>query len=302
MIPTYNLTDYLPQTLNSVLSEYKGADQMQIEVVDDCSTNVDVGNLVLSLGGGHVSFHRLPANVQIPRIFTECVRRARGHFVHVLHSDDYVLPGFYEKLQVGLESSESIGLAFCRHRFIDNVDRGMFVSESFLNTAAPLPNFKTLLALRNLIQTPSVAVKRSVYERLGGFDTNLSHAADWEMWMRIAAHYNVWFEPEFLACYRLHDSSDTSKLMRTGANIADCRRALATFERYLDEPSKAGKILEDSRLSLASYGLSTARRMLRRKDLSAAAAQTREALKCIGTFTGAYKLCEKIVRKLQDGI
>ena len=32
---------------------------------------------------------------------------------------------------------------------------------------------------------------------------------DWEMWVRIAAHFPVWYEPEPLALYRVHDSSIT---------------------------------------------------------------------------------------------
>ena len=40
--------------------------------------------------------------------------------------------------------------------------------------------------------TPSIVVRRSVYERLGSFDRRLVCAEDWEMWVRIAAHYPIW--------------------------------------------------------------------------------------------------------------
>ena len=33
----------------------------------------------------------------------------------------------------------------------------------------------------------SVLVRRNAYERVGGFDPTLVHAADWEMWTRLAA-------------------------------------------------------------------------------------------------------------------
>ena len=42
MIPTYNCTQYLRHTLESVLAQALPQDEMQIEVVDDFSTDADV--------------------------------------------------------------------------------------------------------------------------------------------------------------------------------------------------------------------------------------------------------------------
>ncbi len=39
MIPTYNCAKYLRETLLSVLAQDPGAEVMQIEVIDDCSTD-----------------------------------------------------------------------------------------------------------------------------------------------------------------------------------------------------------------------------------------------------------------------
>ena len=41
MIPTYNCARYLRKTLESVLAQDRGPKSMQIEVVDDCSTEDD---------------------------------------------------------------------------------------------------------------------------------------------------------------------------------------------------------------------------------------------------------------------
>jgi glycosyltransferase involved in cell wall biosynthesis len=50
MIPTYNpRADYLEETLNSVLQEDPGPDQMQIEVIDDGSKDNTASKLFCEL-------------------------------------------------------------------------------------------------------------------------------------------------------------------------------------------------------------------------------------------------------------
>jgi cellulose synthase/poly-beta-1,6-N-acetylglucosamine synthase-like glycosyltransferase len=53
MIPTYNLrANYLEETLLSVLQQERGSEQMQIEVIDDCSTDSAASEARGELGRG----------------------------------------------------------------------------------------------------------------------------------------------------------------------------------------------------------------------------------------------------------
>lgn len=56
MIPTYNCADYLKETLASVLTQDPCTGLMQIEVVDDCSTEDDSATVVEDVGHGRVTF------------------------------------------------------------------------------------------------------------------------------------------------------------------------------------------------------------------------------------------------------
>jgi glycosyltransferase involved in cell wall biosynthesis len=278
MIPSYNCARYLRHTLASVLEQDPGPDQMQIEVVDDHSSLDDPSAVVEELGRGRVDFHRQPKNVGHVANFNTCLRRSRGHVVHLLHGDDLVRPGFYRTMERALSAHREAGAAFCRQQIID--EEGAPVAVSPLQQEQPgiIADWLRQIAEGQRLQTPSIVVRRAVYERLGGFDDRLSYCEDWEMWVRIAAHYPVWYEPKPLAVYRIHRSSNTGQLTRSGENIRDLRRAVDINRAYL-APEVADRISRRAHLNIALGAVRRARRILKAGDRGVARVQIREALR-----------------------
>src|SRR5260370_15470577 len=65
MIPTFHCALFLRQTLESVLSQDPGPDQMQIEVVDDCSNDNTASEVTRRLGAGRIEALHLCHNRHI---------------------------------------------------------------------------------------------------------------------------------------------------------------------------------------------------------------------------------------------
>ena len=82
---------------------------MQIEVVNDCpdyKIQAEIETIVRKVGGERVNCYRhFPQDIGQAPIFNICLQRAKGYWVHLLHDDDFVLPGFYEKLRRGIEKN-----------------------------------------------------------------------------------------------------------------------------------------------------------------------------------------------------
>jgi glycosyltransferase involved in cell wall biosynthesis len=277
MIPAYESAEYLAKTLRSVLAQDPGPEAMQIEVVDDHSPKEDLGAVVQQIGKGRVSYYRKPANAGPIANFNTCIERSRGEWVHILHADDLVLPGFYDNLARTI-ATPHIGAAFCRCFWMDEDDHWTGISRLEARSAQVIPRWVDKIAVENHIPAPSIVVRRQAYEDLGGFDSRLPHTADWDMWKRIASSYPIWYEPAVLASYRVHSKSDTSRLMRTGANIQDIRRSIEFSRAYLPG-ADAERLTSLARVACANYAVATAKQMLRRGDISAAVAQSREALR-----------------------
>jgi glycosyltransferase involved in cell wall biosynthesis len=283
MIPTYNRTTYLEQAIASVVEQTREytPDKIQIELINNCSTNTEIELLFQRLAKQYrISVYKQPQTVSMVENLNTCIRRARGYLVHILHDDDLVLPGFYRYLEVAFKQDTNIGAAYCRHGHIDEQNRQQhYLSSLERNTSGIIPNFLERIAVNSLIDPPAIVVRRSVYEQLGGFRPELYGASDLEMWRRIAARYPFWFEPQVLAYFRIHSTSQTSTLVRSGKNIADLRQSIEITRSYLP-PLISDRLVKQAMEECALYALRNAFRALGRGDTAATSAQIKEALKC----------------------
>jgi hypothetical protein len=277
MIPTYECAPYLRETLASVLSQDPGPERMQIEVVDDASTDGPEA-VVEELGGGRVAFHRQARNVGHVANFNTCLERSRGQLVHLLHGDDCVRDGFYEAMERPFVQHQDIGAAFCRYIAMDELGHWSNLAPLERRSPGVIPDWFGRIAVGQRLETPSMVVRRAAYERLGGFDRRGGFAEDWEMWVRVAAHYRVAYEPEPLALYRVHLRSRNGQFMRSGENVRDLRRVIEINREHLP-PEVADEVRRNALRETATTCLRRARTLLGAGDTEAMWAQLREAIR-----------------------
>lgn len=232
MIPVYNCAAFLPDALNSVLAQAPGPEQMQIEVVDDASTDTDVQALIQTLGQGRVSYYRQPRNVGSIRNFETCLNRSRGHVVHLLHGDDRVMPGFYYKMGQLLESYPAAGAAACHYAYIDEAGRLNGIPARLAKTDGLLDDWLMRLAKHQQLQYVCTVVRRSVYEQLGSFYGN-SYGEDWEMWVRIARHFPFAYTLDTLAEYRGHTYSISWDKLMSGELVTDMAQVIGRIQEHV---------------------------------------------------------------------
>jgi glycosyltransferase involved in cell wall biosynthesis len=274
MIPTFNCAALAVDAIESVVKQACSPDQMEIVVVDDASTD-DIASAVAQFAP-RVRVHRQPSNRGVPANLTECIRLSRGECVHVLHGDDQVLPGFYAAME-GALADASVGAAFCRQIFMNGSGAWLDVSpleqpDGLISRPA------TFLAEEQRIMTPSMCVRRSVYERIGGFHPELACAEDWEMWVRIAARFPVAYVSAPLALYRMHEESNTGRHLRRAAEVPYILRAISLIAEHVP-PEESARVANHARTTYARSTLSTADRLARSGDREGALANVRGALK-----------------------
>ncbi len=299
MIPTYNpAPHYLEATLRGVLEQDPGPEQMQIEVLDDASANGGVESLVREVGRHRIGFFRQPRTMGMAGNWNTAVRRSRGRWIHILHQDDLVLPGFYRHLRQAIENCSVLGAAVVQQYLINEDGRRLrLVSHVPAQEPGILRDWLKYVFVELSFQTPAIVVRRAVYEHLGGFRTDFRYALDWDMWKRIAASYPIWFDPTPLACYRRHRQGATAALLATGENMVEVRRSIELSRSYLppelaeDMACTARRHYTEQAIDSAIYSLFT------RGDPRAALQQLRQA-RNFESRTGFWRLS---LRRLRAG-
>ena len=240
MLPTYEPDEKLCRALASVLSQAPSTDQMQISVVDDASKRSDVAALVHAADpSGRVELIRHDRRLGLGGNWNRAIAAARGDLVHLLHQDDYVLPGFYRRMDEVFRRTPSIGMAFCRCRIVDSDNRPIKTSSRLRWTPGTIHGWLSRIAERQRVQCPAAVVARSTYEAVGGYRTDLCMALDWEMWVRIAARYQVGYEPRPLAAYCRHDANESAQLHASGAVWPDLVKTIEINACSFPEASRA---------------------------------------------------------------
>ena len=273
MLPTYEPDEKLCRAIASVLAQAPSADQMQISVVDDASERSDVAALVHAADpAGRVELIRNDRRLGLGGNWNRAVAFARGDLVHLLHQDDYVLPGFYGRMHEIFRRTPSIGMAFCRCRIVDGDNRLIKTSSRLRWTAGTIHGWLPKIAERQRVQCPAAVVARSTYESVGGYRTDLHLALDWEMWVRIAARHEVGFEPRTLAAYCRHEANESSRLAASGVVWTDLVQAIAINAASLPEASRAALVRRSVRWYAGSARRTAAKQLA--QGNAAAARQT----------------------------
>ena len=242
---------------------------MQVAVVDDDSRAVDVEALVAQADpAGRIEILRMPANHGLAGNWNRCIEVARGQIVHILHQDDWIADGFYDRMLPAFSARPNVGMAFCRHSLTDVNGSVTRVTHRERWRSGVLKNWIERISERYRMQCVSVLVRRSVYEQLGGYRSDLSGALDWEMWVRIAVHFAVWYEPRMLAFYRRHGDSETARLAKSGMHYRDTLKAIESFSGLLPERERA-------MMSSKAYAFFAARTL---KEVAATAPKTQQEL------------------------
>ena len=282
IVPVHDCAPFLADALTGVLEQLP-EDDCEVVVLDDDSTD-DPARVVEQVGRDRVRFVANPSRLGASATFNRGIELARGDLVHLLHGDDMVLPGFYSTMAAALDSTAALA-AICRVEDVDIDSAPLYRTRSYRRGTGVWTDALDALAVSNRVRAPGIVVRRSGYELVGGFRTDLPHAADWDMWTRLAAHGPAAFVDEVLARYRRHPGSDTRARVLTGANVRERVAAIGVLAGYL-EPRRRPWVTRRALVYATVFAARTSLSLARSGEWRAAGVQLAEAARCLVQVPG----------------
>lgn len=230
---------YLKEAVDSVLAQDPGPGRMEIILIDNSVGTVDFAAVLPPEIIARVRIHRHATPLEMIPNWNACLRLARGELIHLLHDDDWVGAGFYHEIEKLAQAYPDLHFFAVRTQHVDSSGILMRVADRLPEWEKPSRD-PSIFFHANHIQCPAVVVRRSCYERAGGFIEGLSYVADCEMWARAISVGGGVLSPKPLAFYRVHEANATSGLLTSGRwlrELGHLRDRFAELYRSFDEAS-----------------------------------------------------------------
>jgi glycosyltransferase involved in cell wall biosynthesis len=248
VIPCYNGLPYVTEALDAARQQtHRPA---EIIVVDDGSTDGSAAT-VQAYGRDHPGANvRLvqQANAGEPAARNTGIRASSGQWVAQLDTDDW---WEHHKLERQLEEAEQAGpgCVLVHTAVMGHLPDGS-TRPSDLDAAARRTGWCTQALLEPAsIGHPSIMVRRTALEAIGGYDPSFRQACDIDLYFRLSAVGTFAFVPEYLLHYRYHAGQMSASQLD---QIRYHHRAVRQF--FDAHPDKAEQIGRDRiRRALADH-------------------------------------------------
>ncbi|RDI98002.1 glycosyltransferase [Dyella solisilvae] len=246
LIPAYNHARFIDQCLDSVLEDPYPAKELLI--IDDGSTD-GTAERIAAWADSHrhliaVEYvHR--GNRGIAATMNELAARARGEFLRLGASDDYLLPGGLAA-QVGyllvhprkwavigdsvVVDQDGHKLHESGMRDLHHADKRLYGSDEGIRCA---------VISRWAVGGPVALIRKRALETVAGWSESL-RIDDWDFFLRLAAHDAIGFIDVRVCAYRLH-GANLSRTRDTRArilNLIEAQGVAARREALFEEPHR----------------------------------------------------------------
>ena len=248
IIPSYNRKERLTTLLKSVSAQE--VFPQKVIIVDDASTSPpDKKSLKAHLPESvELEIIKNTENKGAPACRNQGAQKASTEYITFVDDDDYWKPNYLLNMKSLIEAHPQTDV-FYSAGFV----RGLDDKETVRYQNSESQTYVDLLK-ENFILSPGVIIRRSLFNKVGGFDLNLPSSQDWDLWVRLAKEGNFKSQPEPATVHVEHAGPriSTSSARHRGYKAFYKKHFKELISADLSVPTKAKALMYVTLPSLAT--------------------------------------------------
>ena len=235
VIPTFNQRpEYLRASLNSALSQTYG--NFEVVVSDNHSTN-EVPSVLATYSDPRLRIIRPDKHLQLTEHFAFAMDAARGEFLSILSSDDWVAPDWLSSLMPLFDGHPEAVFGFGEIINVDhdNLDQANYLyRKGAMPTGVYLPEHMLPIMFgfdRNASWMIGDVIRASAYREAGGIGYGgLKYSSDWALAVRLLELGSAVYVNQPIARYRTWGRAegkvDSSRFVASTSDIVEVYKML----------------------------------------------------------------------------
>uniref|UniRef100_UPI0040477A22 glycosyltransferase family 2 protein n=1 Tax=Roseivirga sp. TaxID=1964215 RepID=UPI0040477A22 len=208
---SYNHAPFIGEALNSIFAQTYP--NLELIILDDASKDESQKTIKeLIQGRENISFFPHIENEGYTQTFNQGLKHAKGEFIIDFALDDVMLPDFIEKSVERLtEMGDDYGVSFSNAQYISAQsdvigDHNAILRKKRLIDQIPDRDIFEMILKRYFICTPTMVIRKVVFDRMGGYDEGLAYE-DFDFWVRSSRQFKYTYIDEVLVQKRKLESS-----------------------------------------------------------------------------------------------
>ncbi len=211
VVPSYNQADYLPRTLESILSQ-RGDFALEVLIIDGGSTDGTL-EILKNLDDERVAWISGEDNGQSDAI-NKGLAKASGDIVTWLNSDDIYCDDALKKVSGTFSQNPQARWLIGQCVIIDEQDHPIRQSIARYKNRQLARYSRRRLLRENFISQMSVFWRNDLGKQVGLLNEDLYYTMDYDLWLRMSKVSDPVVLTENLGCFRWYANSKSGKINR----------------------------------------------------------------------------------------